>query len=87
MRLIPVPEGRGWLPYALHIANRNLVLTIVLVGEKKVPMGGWPAVLTDGVGWFSAELVEVPNERLFVAAAVNGYGDKATAQQNAEARA
>ena len=62
--------------------------------------GGYIAVLTDGVEWFSAELINDPEEwtrihsgisqlaisHLAVAAAVNGYADEATARRDAEKR-
>ena len=56
------------------------------MATEKVLYGGYPAVLTDGAGWFSAELIDDPEEPLKVAAAVNGYADEATARRDAEKR-
>jgi hypothetical protein len=84
MKLVKA-EGMA-TPFALHIANKHKILTIVEMGTGKIKHGGIPAVLTDGVSWFSAELIEDPTEALYVAAAVNMYGDKNTARRQAEGR-
>lgn len=74
------------LPFALHIANKSKILTIVEMGGRKLQMGGIPAVLTDGVHWYSGELIEDPDEVLYVVGAVNMYGSKNTARRDAERR-
>jgi hypothetical protein len=85
VKLVPAAE---WLqtPFALHIANKSVILTVVEVGVTKIPSGGYPAVLADGVHWFAAELIEDPKEALFVAAAVDMCGDRETARRNLRRR-
>lgn len=87
MKVYPIEqEAPDIEPYALHIANKKMRLRIVEVGRSKVKMGGIPAVLTNDFSWFSAELIHDPDETLYVAAAVNMYGDKGTARRDAEKR-
>jgi hypothetical protein len=77
----------GNTPYALHGANKLRILTIVEMADEKILYGGIPALLTDGAGWYSAELMAEDNERLLIAYAVNGYKDKGEARRDAERRA
>jgi hypothetical protein len=84
-KLIPVDKNVS-APYARHIGNKELILKVVEMSSQNLPYGGCPAILTDGVGWFSAELEVDPNEELLVAMAVNGYADEETARCDAESR-
>jgi hypothetical protein len=68
--------------YALHIANKNIILTIVEMGYEKINLGGLPALLTDGVRWYAAELIEQPGEAVYVAAAVDMFDEKSTARMS-----
>ncbi len=88
MKVLPVSrETEDTLPLALHGANKNLILTIIGMAQGKVLYGGVPAVLTDGVGFYSGELFDDPTERLYVVHSVNGYADKTEAWRDAERRA
>lgn len=79
--------------YARHIANPEFEMRVTRMAEKRLPMGGIPAVLTDDQGgWYSAELIrdddrDDDDEFPWVALAVNGYADELTARTEAERRA
>lgn len=86
MKLRPITS----LMVVRHIADTRKKMTVVAAAEQQIPYGGLPVVLTDEDNqWFSAELVTVERGgvSMLVAAAVNGYGDKATAMLDAERRA
>jgi len=73
-------------PFALHCADHSRILTITHLGQERISHGGVPAVLTDGAGWYSAELLIEADEYLPVAYAVNGYPDEGSAIRDAERR-
>ncbi len=87
MKMHEVQRGPDTMPFALHGANKNRILTIIAMADSKLLYGGIPAVLTDGVDFYSGELFDDPDERLFVVHAVNGYSDKTEAWRDAERRA
>jgi hypothetical protein len=85
-KLVPI-EGHLNTPFALYGGDKSRILTVVsLRVGRMLPGRGIPAVLTDGVEWYSAELEADPTERLPVAYAVNGYADRETAEIDALSR-
>ncbi len=67
-------------------AGRELTITAESSLPPVNPAHGLPAVLTDGTDWYSAEIVYDYKGSTFIAYAVNGYADEATARIDAEAR-
>ncbi len=84
MKVTKIPKSST--PFALHCANHSRIVTILRLGQERINHGGVPAVLTDGAGFYSAELMIVHDEYLPVAFAVNGYPDEGSAIRDAERR-
>lgn len=82
MNVLRPPSGVTSAP---HIANRELVLRIVLWAPSPRQYIGEPVVATDDKGgWFAGELIDRDDKGDFVIAAVNLYGTEAEARRWAE---
>jgi alpha-L-fucosidase len=71
-------------PVSATYGSQGRTLIIVARGIGPTFAGAVPALLTDGVDWYSAEL-EIDGGQA-IAYAVNGYADRNTAERDAASR-